>query len=161
MTTSGGAKRKISLNVNGEPKTVHAYPMERLLDVLRHQIGLTGAKEGCGEGECGACAVIVDGALVNSCLGADTSGAGIEHYYNRRARQGHAIVRRAGSVHGVRGRAVRYLHSWNDPGDDSFVEQEAQADEGRDSGGLGGEFVPLHRIHPDFRGCRSGSATRS
>lgn len=68
MTTSGGAKREISLNVNGESKTVHAYPMERLLDVLRHQLGLTGAKEGCGEGECGACSVIVDGALVNSCL---------------------------------------------------------------------------------------------
>jgi len=59
---------EISLTVNGEPRTVRAYPMDRLLDVLRHQLGLTGAKEGCGEGECGSCSVLMDGTLVNSCL---------------------------------------------------------------------------------------------
>src|SRR6202162_3429410 len=58
----------LSLTVNGEPKTVREYPMERLLDTLRHQLGLTGAKEGCGEGECGSCSVLLNGALVNSCL---------------------------------------------------------------------------------------------
>jgi carbon-monoxide dehydrogenase small subunit len=61
-------KSKISLMVNGEPKSVLAFPMERLLDVLRQQLGLTGAKEGCGEGECGSCSVLMDGMLVNSCL---------------------------------------------------------------------------------------------
>jgi aerobic carbon-monoxide dehydrogenase small subunit len=59
---------QISFTVNGESRTVHAYPMERLLDVLRTHLGLTGAKEGCGEGECGSCSVLMDGALVNSCL---------------------------------------------------------------------------------------------
>lgn len=61
-------RSEISLAVNGEPRTVHAFPMERLLDVLREQLGLTGAKEGCGEGECGSCSVLMDGTLVNSCL---------------------------------------------------------------------------------------------
>lgn len=59
---------EISFTVNRESRTVRAYPMERLLDVLRHQLGLTGAKEGCGEGECGSCSVLMNGALVNSCL---------------------------------------------------------------------------------------------
>ncbi|MGA7855056.1 MAG: (2Fe-2S)-binding protein [Candidatus Acidiferrales bacterium] len=64
------APRKVSIacEVNGKPVTFDAYPMARLLDVLREQLKLTGAKEGCGEGECGACAVEMDGALVNSCL---------------------------------------------------------------------------------------------
>jgi aerobic carbon-monoxide dehydrogenase small subunit len=59
---------EVSLTVNDEPRTVRAYPMERLLDVLRQQMSLTGVKEGCGEGECGSCSVLMDGALVNSCL---------------------------------------------------------------------------------------------
>lgn len=58
----------VQLTVNGSSVSVEGYPMERLLDVLRHQLKLTGTKEGCGEGECGACAVLLDGELVNSCL---------------------------------------------------------------------------------------------
>ncbi len=61
-------KAEILLTVNGERKSVRAFPMERLLDVLRLQLGLTGTKEGCGEGECGSCSVLMDGTLVNSCL---------------------------------------------------------------------------------------------
>lgn len=59
---------EISFTVNGASRTVDVPPMKRLLDVLREDLRLTGAKEGCGEGECGACAVLIDGELVNSCL---------------------------------------------------------------------------------------------
>ncbi len=61
-------KMKASCSVNGEPRTLDAFPMERLLDVLREQLHLTGTKEGCGEGECGACSVMLNGVIVNSCL---------------------------------------------------------------------------------------------
>jgi carbon-monoxide dehydrogenase small subunit len=57
-----------SFTVNGEPVEVRAPGMRRLLDALREDLGLTGTKEGCGEGECGACSVLVDGKLVDACL---------------------------------------------------------------------------------------------
>jgi carbon-monoxide dehydrogenase small subunit len=62
------AKISVRFTVNGKPQAVRAYPLARLLDVLREELQLTGTKEGCGEGECGACAVEMDGQLVNSCL---------------------------------------------------------------------------------------------
>jgi carbon-monoxide dehydrogenase small subunit len=65
---SEAAKIAVQFTVNGKPQTVRAYPMARLLDVLREELRLTGTKEGCGEGECGACAVEMDGQLVSSCL---------------------------------------------------------------------------------------------
>ena len=58
----------VSCTINGEKKNLRAHSMARLLDVLRQEAGLTGTKEGCGEGECGACSVLVDGELVMSCL---------------------------------------------------------------------------------------------
>jgi aerobic carbon-monoxide dehydrogenase small subunit len=58
----------ITFTINGQTKTIQSPPMKRLLDVLRQDLRLTGTKEGCGEGECGACSVIFNGDLVNSCL---------------------------------------------------------------------------------------------
>jgi carbon-monoxide dehydrogenase small subunit len=59
---------KIALEVNGQAAHVDVSPWKRLLDVLREDLQLTGTKEGCGEGECGACSVMLDGEVVNSCL---------------------------------------------------------------------------------------------
>ena len=58
----------MKFRLNGTAVSVAAHPMKRLLDVLREECGLTGTKEGCGEGECGACTVLIDGEPVNSCL---------------------------------------------------------------------------------------------
>jgi aerobic-type carbon monoxide dehydrogenase small subunit (CoxS/CutS family) len=57
-----------SFTVNGEGVALEVPGMRRLLDALREDLGLTGTKEGCGEGECGACSVLIDGAVVDSCL---------------------------------------------------------------------------------------------
>ncbi len=59
---------KIELEVNGQPRTAEVSPWARLLDVLREDLRLTGTKEGCGEGECGACSVLLDGEVVNACI---------------------------------------------------------------------------------------------
>jgi carbon-monoxide dehydrogenase small subunit len=59
---------EIHLKVNGTDHNIQTDPLRRLLDVLREDLGLTAVKEGCGEGECGACAVLRDGLLVNSCM---------------------------------------------------------------------------------------------
>jgi carbon-monoxide dehydrogenase small subunit len=59
---------KIEFELNGEPRQVEVPGMTRLLDVVREDLGATGAKEGCGEGECGACTVLIDGRAVCACL---------------------------------------------------------------------------------------------
>ena len=59
---------KIQFTINGQTKTIEAPPLKRLLDVLREDLHLTGVKEGCGEGECGSCSILMNGELVNSCL---------------------------------------------------------------------------------------------
>ncbi|MDR2136798.1 MAG: FAD binding domain-containing protein [Synergistaceae bacterium] len=67
---------KIELTVNGSLRTVETHPMTRLLDLLRDEMRLKGCKEGCGEGECGACAVIMDGRLINACMVSSLQAAG-------------------------------------------------------------------------------------
>ncbi len=59
---------RITFELNGQPVELDVDPLRRLLDVVRDDLGFTGTKQGCGEGECGACTVLVDGQAVNSCL---------------------------------------------------------------------------------------------
>ncbi len=61
-------KQTFQLQINGEKYSVESHPLARLLDVIRTDCQLTGSKEGCGEGECGACSVFLDDTLVNACL---------------------------------------------------------------------------------------------
>jgi carbon-monoxide dehydrogenase small subunit len=72
-------KTYVSATINGEPAEFLCETQQTLLDVLRDVIGLTGSKEGCGSGDCGACSVIVDGRLMCSCLmlGVEAEGASI------------------------------------------------------------------------------------
>jgi aerobic-type carbon monoxide dehydrogenase small subunit (CoxS/CutS family) len=73
MTTR---RRPIVFTLNGTRTSLRVHPLKRLLDVLREDCGLTGTKEGCGEGECGACTVLVDGRAVNACLVPAAQAAG-------------------------------------------------------------------------------------
>jgi carbon-monoxide dehydrogenase small subunit len=68
LTEENGVKRLITLTVNGEKHEVAVEPRQSLLHVLREELHLTGTKEGCSEGECGACTVLLDGQTVDSCL---------------------------------------------------------------------------------------------
>jgi len=68
----------ITFTLNGKLITVTADPSSRLLDILRENLGLTAVKEGCGEGECGACSVLKDGKLVNSCIVPMGTAQGVE-----------------------------------------------------------------------------------
>lgn len=71
---------EVSFILNGKPVSVRVHPLERLLDVIRNQCGLTGTKEGCGEGECGACSVLLNGEPVMSCMmpAVQVEGASVE-----------------------------------------------------------------------------------
>jgi aerobic carbon-monoxide dehydrogenase small subunit len=91
--------------LNGKRAQLSVHPMKRLLDVLREDCGLTGTKEGCGEGECGACTVLIDGAPVNSCLVPASHASGtaittIEGLDGRHPLQ-HAFVEHGGAQCGI------------------------------------------------------------
>jgi aerobic-type carbon monoxide dehydrogenase small subunit (CoxS/CutS family) len=89
--------------LNGQRRDVDAPPLKRLLDVLREDCSLTGTKEGCGEGECGACTVLLDGAPVNACLVpfAHARGRKVTTIEGLRGRLPEALVQEGGAQCGI------------------------------------------------------------
>ena len=135
----------MKLTINGKARTLQVHPMKRLLDVIREDCGLTGTKEGCGEGECGACTVLIDGVAVDSCIvpAAHAEGCSVITIEGAgpRARAAHADAFVEGR------RAVRHLHAGHDPGGDAA---RAGRDPGRHQVRAGGEPVPMHRLSRNF-----------
>ena len=101
----------VSTTVNGDAVEFVCAPDESLLDVLRNRLGLTGAKEGCGTGDCGACSVTLDGRLVCSCLvlGAEAEGATVATVEGIAARRD--VAPASAKLHRPRGPAMRHLHA--------------------------------------------------
>ncbi len=144
--------------VNGEPVEVEATGMRRLLDVLREDLGLTGTKEGCGEGECGACSVLIDGAVVDACLVpvSQVQGASVGPW--RGWPRGPARRAPAG-VPRDRRRAVRDLHAGHADRGRGLPGIRRGAQRREHPRGNRRQPVPLHRLHEDHRRDRAGSRT--
>ncbi len=135
------AKVTVHMVVNGEPVTVSCQPHARLLDVLREELRLTGTKEGCGIGECGACTVIMDGQTVDSCL---TLAASCE---GRRIETIEGITPKDGSLHPVQAAFVEHNAmqcGFCIPGlvlsGKALLEKEPDADRARIAEGISGNL---------------------
>ncbi len=150
---------RVRCTLNGNSVTLDAYPMARLLDVLRDEAGLTGAKEGCGEGECGACCIELDGELVNSCLvpALQAEGATIRTIEGLASGENLHAVQQAFITYG--GGAMRHLHTRHGAGRGESFEAQASCDGNRNSRGAFGEPLPLHGLHQDIR-RRDGGLSR-
>jgi len=140
---------KLRFTLNGQEVTAEASPLDRLLDVLREQLGYVGTKEGCGEGECGACSVILNGKLVNSCLVPALQVRGgdvltIEGRIGRRRRRISEGLRRG------RGGAVRILHPGDGLGRTGPFKRKTQSHQRGDKMGLGGKPLSMHRLRTDI-----------
>jgi carbon-monoxide dehydrogenase small subunit len=102
---------KLELSINGAAYAVDASPWRRLLDVLRYDLALTGTKEGCGEGECGACTVLLDGEPVNSCLVTASQCSGRQLVTVEGLATPEGAVGGAGAAGGVSGVGGEILHA--------------------------------------------------
>ena len=108
------AKQYVSATINGESAEFLCETQQTLLDVLRDVIGLTGSKEGCASGDCGACSVIMDGRLVCSCLVLGVEAEGAEITTIEGIAQGDKLHPGAAEVPRACGAAMRFLHAGAD-----------------------------------------------
>ncbi len=149
-TALNASKTNVHFRVNGEPRNVMVYPMQRLLDVLRCELGLTGTKEGCGEGECGSCSVLLNGDLVNSCLIPIAQAAGAEIFtIEGLADEGYASS--PARVSRVWRSAVRYLYTRNDCRYGEPATYQSTSFDRTDSRRSQRKSLPLYGLHPHLR----------
>ncbi len=138
---------------------VEAHPMARLLDVLRTQLHLTGTKEGCGEGECGACAVMIDGSLVNSCLvpAIQVAGCHVSTIEGLAVKDDLHKIQQAFIDHG--GAQCGICTPGMVLAAAALLAAQSPTDAGRYPGGARRQPVPLHRLHANLRvgRCRHGA----
>ena len=149
----------VSTTINGDDVEFLCQSEETLLDVLRDHLGLMGAKEGCGTGDCGACSVIVDGRLVCSCLvlGAEAEGRRIETIEGMA--NGDKLHPLQAKFSRTRRLAMRLLHTGVPDGGEVSAGHEPRSDRGTNSLRAGRKPLPLHRLRQD-RACRSGRRSR-
>ncbi len=152
------AKQVLNCTVNDEPTEVLVQPWETLLEALRERMGLTGPKEGCGTGDCGACTVHLDGKPVASCLLLAMQARGhVVRTIEGLGKLG-AAAPAAGRVRAPRRAAVRVLHPRCAHGRGRALDRESASDRGRDSLRDRRQSVPMHRLHEDagrdHRDCR-------
>ena len=151
------AKTYVSATINGEEAEFLCETQQTLLDVLRDVIGLTGSKEGCASGDCGACSVIMDGRLVCSCLvlGVEAEGAEITTIEG---------IAQGDKLHPVQQKFLEHaalqcevLHPGPDRRHQGPAGREPKPDRNRSAILARGQPVPLHRVrqdHPRRDGCR-------
>ena len=157
------SKHHVSTTINGEPMEFLCETQQTLLDVLRDVLGLTGSKEGCGSGDCGACSVIVDGNIVCSCLmlGVEAEGSTITTIEG---------IAQGDTLHPVQQKFLEHAAlqcGFCTPGlivaAKALLDAEPQPDRERGALLAGRQPLPLHRLrqdHPRGDGCRRGDARR-
>ena len=145
------AKIHVTTTINGEPTEYLCDPGQTLLDVLRDELGLTGSKEGCGTGDCGACSVIVDGRLVCSCLMLAPEAEGVKIETIEGMADGDKLhpLQQKFLEHGRA--AVRLLHAGLPDRLQGAARQEPEPDRDRSALLAGRQPVPLHRLRQDRR----------
>ena len=146
----------VTATINGDATAFQCEPRDSLLDVLRDRLLLTGAKEGCNNGNCGACNVIVDGVLVNSCCVLGGGGAGFGDKDDRRRCGAGRLAPVADGVPGERGVAVRSVHAGIHRIESGAIGAKPRSERTRHTVMAGGQPVPVYWLRQD----RAGRAGR-